>query len=82
MCSSSYHVSHMIPTKLENTGILSKLSWFQGSASSFVYCFCHCMSLHVYPGEIFILDSHLANFWERNCPFGFLLVVFFVVLLL
>ena len=28
------------------------------------------MSLHVCPGEIFILDSHLANFWERNCRFG------------
>ena len=24
----------------------------------------------------FILDSCLANFWERNCPFGFLLVMF------
>ena len=34
------------------------------------------MSLHVCPGEIFVLDSRLANLWERNCPFGFLLVVF------
>ena len=41
-----------------------------------VYYFCHFISLHVHPCEIFILDSHLANFWERNCPFGFLLVVF------
>ena len=40
-----------------------------------VYYFCHCMSLLVCPGEIFILDSRLANFWERKCPFGFLLVV-------
>ena len=31
------------------------------------------MSLHVCPGEIFILDS---QFWERNCPFGFLLQCF------
>ena len=38
--------------------------------------FCHCMSLHVCPDEFFILDSHAANFWKRNCPFGFLLVVF------
>ena len=29
------------------------------------------MSLHVCPGEIFILDSRIAKFWERNCPFGF-----------
>ena len=41
-----------------------------------VYYFCHCMSLHVCPGEIFILDSRFVNFWERNCPFGILLVVF------
>ena len=35
------------------------------------------MSLqHVRHGEIFILDSRLANSRERNCPFGFLLVVF------
>ena len=40
------------------------------------------MSLHVCPGEIFILDSRLAIFfagrgggWLRNCPFGLLLVV-------
>ena len=38
--------------------------------------FCHCMSLRVRPDVIFIFDSPLANFGERNCPFGFLLVVF------
>ena len=37
--------------------------------------FCHCMSLHVCPGEMFTLDSRLAFFWERNCPSGSLLVV-------
>ena len=26
-----------------------------------VYYFCHCISLHVYAGESFILDSRLAN---------------------
>ena len=41
-----------------------------------VYYFCHCMSLHLCPGESFILDSRLANILERNCPFGFLLLVF------
>ena len=40
------------------------------------YYFCHCMSLHVCPGASFILDSRLANFGEKNCPFSFLLVVF------
>ena len=44
-----------------------------------VYYFWHCMSLHVCPGNFFfILDSRLAIFWERNCPFGFLLVVFWL----
>ena len=47
-----------------------------------VYYFRHCMSLHVCPGDIFILDSRLANFWERNCPFGFLFSVLIVVPLL
>ena len=41
-----------------------------------VYYSCQCLSLHDCPGEIFILDSRLANFGERNCPFGFQLVVF------
>ena len=41
-----------------------------------VYYFCHCKSLHVCPGEIFILDNRLAIFFKRNCPFGFLFVVF------
>ena len=40
------------------------------------------MSLLVCPGEIFILDSGSANFWERNCPFGFLLVLIVVPLFL
>ena len=35
-----------------------------------VYYIFHCMSLHVCPVDIFILDSHLANFRERNCSFG------------
>ena len=34
------------------------------------------MSLYVCPGETFIMNSRFSNFWERNCPFGFLLVVF------
>ena len=51
--------------------------------------FCHYMSVHVGPGVLFffffffiiiyfILDTRLAwpIFWERNYPFGFLLVVF------
>ena len=41
-----------------------------------VYYFCHCMSLLVCSGEIFILDSRLANLWEKKCPFGFLFIVF------
>ena len=32
--------------------------------------------LHVCPAESFILDSRLANYVGKNCPFGFLLVVF------
>ena len=38
---------------------------FQGGASAVVYC--HCISLHVLPSKNF--------FGERNCPFGFLLVM-------
>ena len=45
-------------------------------ASAMVDYFCHCMSLHVCAGKILILDSRLAYVWERNCPFGSLLVVF------
>ena len=41
-----------------------------------VYYFCHCMSSHVCPGEMFILDSRLAIFGEGKCPFDSLLVVF------
>ena len=44
-------------------------------AFAVVYYFCHCMSLRVCSGEICILDSRLANF-GKNCPSGFLLVVF------
>ena len=45
-----------------------------------VYYFCHCMSLHICPVEIFILECRLAIFFlERVCPFGFLLVVFLIV---
>ena len=40
-----------------------------------VYCFCHCMPLHVCPGDVFILDSSSAIFFKRNCSSGFLLVV-------
>ena len=40
-----------------------------------VYYFCHCVSLHVCPGEIFILYSRLAiffggkklSFWLTAC---------------
>ena len=48
---------------------------FQGVAPAVVYYFCHFMSLHVCLGEKIILDSRLANVWERNCPSGFLLVM-------
>ena len=43
-----------------------------------VYYFYQYMSLHVCPGDFFIiiLDSRLANVWKRNCPFGVLLVAF------
>ena len=34
--------------------------------------------LHVCPGKIFILESCLASFFERNSPFSFLLVVFWL----
>ena len=34
-----------------------------------VYYFCHCMSLHVCPGEIFILDSRLASFLGKELSF-------------
>ena len=41
-----------------------------------VYYFCHCMSVHECPGESFNLDSPVWPIFERNCPSGFLLVVF------
>ena len=47
----------------------------------FTICFI-VLSLHVCPGEIFILDGRLAKFGERNRPFGFLLVILIVVPLL
>ena len=28
---------------------------------------------------LFFVDSRLANFWDTNCPFGFLLIVFFIL---
>ena len=28
--------------------------------------FFYCMSFHVCPGEVLILDSRLANFWEKK----------------
>ena len=45
-----------------------------------VYYFRHCMSLHVCPGDFFIiLDSRLASCLDRNYPFGFLLVEWIVM---
>ena len=39
--------------------------------------FCYSSSLNMCVAYIFfVLDSHLATFWESNCPFGFLLVMF------
>ena len=34
-----------------------------------LYYFCYGMSLHVCPGEIFILDSCLANFLVKKLSF-------------
>ena len=34
-----------------------------------VYYICHCMSFHVFPGEIFILDSCLANYLGKKLSF-------------
>ena len=46
---------------------------------SFLYFyFTISITVFVCPGEFFILNSRLANFWERNCPFGFLFVVFWL----
>ena len=41
-----------------------------------VYYFCHCMSLHVCSGEFLFWIAFWLIVWERNCPFGFLVVVF------
>ena len=38
--------------------------------------FCYSSSLNVCRLHLFVLDSHLATLWEINCPFGFLLVMF------
>ena len=39
--------------------------------------FCYNSSLNVCVAYIFfVLYSHLATFWESNCRFGFLLVLF------
>ena len=40
-----------------------------------VYYFSHCMSLHVCPGELLFWIT-VSPIWERNCPFGFLLLNF------
>ena len=59
---------HITPEPLYEMVHYKTVLWF--TISVIVYL---CM----YIGMInFILDSRLANFWERNCPFGFLLVVF------
>ena len=47
------------------------LLWF--TISVIVYGFA-CMSWWFF----FILDTRLPNLWERNCPFGFLRVVFWL----
>ena len=40
-----------------------------------VYFFCHCMSLHAFPGVNFILDSRLVIFFGKKLSFWLLLVV-------
>ena len=64
------------PSQTNSFVILCVLCFQRQSFLTFIYYFCHCMSLHVCPGKSFILDSHSANFLERKCPFGFLLEVF------
>ena len=34
-----------------------------------VYYICHCMSLHVCPVEIFVLDSRLPNILGKKLSF-------------
>ena len=42
-----------------------------------VYYFCHCVSLHVCPGENVYFGELFGHFLGgENWPFGFLLVVF------
>ena len=38
-----------------------------------VYYFCHCMSMSVCPGEMFILDDRLANFGKETVLMAFCL---------
>ena len=76
----------IIVASLNNLGIASFLHimWnnsvkFQGGPSAVVYYFCHCMSLHVCPGDFFLFWIAVwPVVWERNCPFGFLLEVFWL----
>ena len=53
-----------------------------GGAIAVIYYFCHCMSLHICPGDNFILGScfffFLLFFFGKKLPFGFLLVVFWL----
>ena len=51
--------------------IVALLGLFSSFTISVIVCF-----LHVCPGEIFILDSRLANFGKETHLFVFLLVVF------
>ena len=42
-----------------------------------VYYICNCMSVHVCLGDLFLSWIAVWSFvMGRNCPFGFLLVVF------
>ena len=40
-----------------------------------VYFIFYCMSLHVCLGDFFYFGQPFDHFLERNCPFGFLLVM-------
>ena len=39
---------------------------------------CYSSSLNMCRFYLFVFESHLATLWESNCPFGFLLVMFFI----
>ena len=46
-------------------------------ASAVVYYFCHRMSLHVCPVDLFLFSIAVWPLvWDRNGPFGILFVVF------